>query len=341
MRRRTLYFAAPGRVEAREEACEAPGPGQVLVRALVSAISAGTEMLVYRGQVPEEMAADETIAALAGRFAYPLKYGYALVGQVAAVGDGVESVWRDRLVFAFHPHESHFVTSTDHLTPIACAPEAAVFLPNLETAVNLLLDGKPLIGEEIVVFGQGVVGLLTTALLARMSPGRLVTVDPLPARRELSRSLGATASLDPTEPDLGGRVLAAFGRERPEPAADLAYELSGSPAALDQAIAVTGYSGRVVIGSWYGRKPVTLDLGGRFHRSKIRLIASQVSRIAPDLSGRWTTARRLRVAHDLLPALTADLPRLITHDFPIERAEDAYRLLDQHPSETLQVLLRY
>jgi threonine dehydrogenase-like Zn-dependent dehydrogenase len=132
---------------------------------------------------------------------------------------------------------------------------------------------------------------------------------------------------------VGGERRAAWS------GADLTYELSGNPAALDQAIAATGYSGRVVIGSWYGRKPVSLDLGGRFHRSKIRLVASQVSRLAPGLTGRWDTQRRLRTAWTMLRAVRPG--QLITHRFPIEHAADAYALLDEHPAEVVQVMLTY
>jgi len=121
--------------------------------------------------------------------------------------------------------------------------------------------------------------------------------------------------------------------------ADLTYELSGSPAALDQAIRVTGYAGRVVLGSWYGSKRASLDLGGRFHRSRIRLLSSQVSSLAPEFSGRWSKERRFSVAWKMLQELKPS--RWITHRFPLEEAEQAYRLLDTQPGEALQVLFTY
>ena len=62
--RRTLVFPSPGRVEVREEPCPAPPPDEVLVEATVSAISAGTEMLVYRGHLPPGMPVDATIRGL-------------------------------------------------------------------------------------------------------------------------------------------------------------------------------------------------------------------------------------------------------------------------------------
>jgi threonine dehydrogenase-like Zn-dependent dehydrogenase len=212
-------------------------------------------------------------------------------------------------------------------------PAAAVLLPTLETAVNLVLDGRPLIGERLVVVGQGVVGLLTTALLARFPLDDLVTVEALPSRRDWSLRLGARHCLSPEEAAAG--LVDRLGVER----ADLTYDLTGNPAALDLAIAATGDAGRVVIGSWYGRKPVTVALGGRFHRSKMTLIASQVSGIAPRLSGRWSTRRRLTTAATLLPSMQPE--RLITHRLPFEAAATAYRLLDERAGEALQIVLTY
>ncbi len=336
-----LYFTAPYQVAVREESLPPPAAGQVLVATLVSAISPGTELLIYRGQAPTDIPVDATIPALAGEFGFPLKYGYAAVGRVIAVGSAVEEHWHGRLVFAFRPHESHFLTSPADLLPLpsTLTPEEAVFLPNIETAVNFLMDGQPLIGEQVVVFGQGVVGLLTTALLARFPLSRLITVDRYPLRRERSLGLGAHASLDPEGPSTLTHLHACPQQEHSAVGADLTYELSGDPGALDQALAATGFGGRVVIGSWYGRKRASLNLGGRFHRSRIRLISSQVSTIAPEWAGRWTKSRRLQVAWEMLQAVRP--APLITHRVPIAQAHQAYALLDQHPEQAMQVLLTY
>jgi len=335
MKRLALYFTAPYRVSVQEEPLAPPAADQVLVQTLVSAISPGTELLFYRGHAPTDLPVDETIAALAGTVGFPLKYGYAAVGQVVAVGAQVAPEWQGQLVFSFHPHESQFLASLTELLPVpsSLSPEAAAFLPNMETAVNFLMDGQPLIGEQVVVFGQGVVGLLTTALLARLPLASLVTLDRYALRRQTSLAMGAHASLDPAEPQALSRLHAA------QQGADLTYELSGNPAALDQAIAATGFSGRVVIGSWYGQKRADVNLGGRFHRSRIRLISSQVSTLAPEWTGRWSKARRLQVAWQMLEQMRPT--QLITHRFPLAQAARAYAMLDQHPEDALQVLLTY
>jgi len=341
VKRQSVTFTAPYAVEVRTETLPAPAAHQLLVAAQVSAISPGTEMLVYRGQMPGDMPLDATISALDGAFAYPLKYGYATVGRVLACGTAVSPSWHDRLVFAFHPHESHFLAAPDELIPVpdGLDAETAVLLPNMETAVSFLMDSQPLIGEQVAVFGQGIVGLLTTALLAQLPLARLVTADRHPLRRDWSTRLGAHASLDPAAPSLTADMLAELQQDRPYPGADLALELSGHPAALDQAIAVTGYNGRVLIGSWYGTKPVSLNLGGRFHRSHMQLISSQVSHLAPRWHGRWTSQRRLQTAWAQLARCQP--ARLITHRFALAQAAAAYRLIDQQPEQTIQVLLTY
>jgi 2-desacetyl-2-hydroxyethyl bacteriochlorophyllide A dehydrogenase len=335
VKRKTLYFTAPRQVELREEALPALEADDVLVETTCSAISAGTEMLIYQGRFPRDLEADATISALRGGFKYPLAYGYACVGIVRETGAQVDRTWRDKLVFAFQPHTSHFITTPDSLFPIpeSLQPESACFLPNMETAINLVQDGAPIFGERVLVLGQGIVGLLTASLLSEFPLDVLVTADCYALRCD-SSPVPRRLSLDPHAP--GFRQEAnGFLKQ----GADLTFELSGNPAALNDAIALTTFSGRVVIGSWYGEKPAEVELGGRFHRSRIKLISSQVSTIAPELEGRWDKARRFDAAWKALERIQPE--KWITHRFSIGDAADAYRLLDEGPQETLQVLFTY
>jgi 2-desacetyl-2-hydroxyethyl bacteriochlorophyllide A dehydrogenase len=334
MQRKSLYFTAPGQIELRSETCPAPAAGEVLVRTRLSAISSGTELLIYRGQAPEDLAADDEIASLEGQLSFPLKYGYAAVGEVVACGPDVDEAWLGRDVFSFQPHQTHFTAPISRVIPLpeGISREGATFLPNMETAVNFVMDGRPLIGERVAVFGQGIVGLLTTALLVRFPLSALISLDRYPNRRQASRQVGADITHDPTEEG----VLQTM---RGQDGVDLAYELSGNPAGLVDALEVVGFAGRVVIGSWYGQKRTDLNLGGRFHRSRIRLISSQVSTLAPELRGRWDKARRFDVAWAMIRQVKPE--RLITQRIPFEQAERAYTLLDCHPEQAIQVLLDY
>ena len=196
VKRRAVLFTAPGAVEVCTEEIAQPQGDELLVETVVSAISAGTEMLFYRGQVPTGMSADSSIDGLTDEVSYPLKYGYACVGRICeavfpptrqgetAGADGqIDAAGKEdnRYYFAFHPHESHFCASPEALLPVpeGMAPAQAALLPNAETAVNLVMDGAPLVGERVLVMGLGIVGLLTTALLAQFPLAALIAVDPL------------------------------------------------------------------------------------------------------------------------------------------------------------------
>jgi len=330
----SLEFAAPRRIELVAESLDSPAPGQALVRTLTSAISAGTELLAFRGQLGPDTPLDETLGAL-GRatFAFPFRYGYACVGEVVAVGQGVDTTWIGRRVFAFQPHATLFLAPVADLlrVPDGLDPERAALLAHMETAVNLILDGAPLYAENVLVIGLGTVGLLTTALLARFPLAVLAASEPLSHRTQAAGALAAP------RPVVTGRdeILRAL-----EPrGADLIYELSGNPAALDDAIAAAGHEARVVVGSWYGEKPAHVDLGGRFHRRRLRLLSSQVSHIGAALSARWDRQRRLDAAWSALGDI--DVRPLISHRIPFEKAAAAYDLLDRSPEPVLQVLLDY
>lgn len=290
-------------------------------------------MLVYRGQVPADLALD--LPTLAGSFHFPIKYGYASVGRVVEVGRGDTSLREGDLVFVHHPHQEAYVVPASLPIPLpeGIEPERGVFTANLETAVNVLLDAHPRFAERVVIFGQGVVGLLITQVARLAGASLVVVVDPIASRRELARDLGADVALTPDEAP--ARVKELTGGV----GADVVVEASGHGAALQQAIDSAAFQGTVVVCSWYGTKPVSLQLGGAFHRGRLRLVSSQVSNLEPALSPRWDFARRRAVASDLLRRLP--LERLITHRIPFEQAAEAYALVDEHPEQTVQVMLTY
>jgi 2-desacetyl-2-hydroxyethyl bacteriochlorophyllide A dehydrogenase len=342
--RRRVRFTAPEEVEVTTEAIPAIGPDEVRVRTQYSAISPGTERLVYSGQVPDTLLADATIEALEGEdLSFPLSYGYACVGRVEEVGTEVSEEWRNASVFAFQPHVSHFVTSPESLIRVPSSVDLrdAVMIPSVETAVNLVMDGRPMIGEVAIVFGQGVVGLLTVRLLADHPLGMLLTVDLSASRRARSEAMGVTSVSSVSElPQVDGfaQNLTQGSSSDNIERADLVYELTGRPSVLNDAVDCTGFDGRIVVGSWYGTKTAPIDLGGRFHRSRMQIISSQVSTIDPSLRGRWTKDRRMSVVLDLLPDLRPS--DLITDRFAVEAAPRVYNQLTSDV-QMLQPIFEY
>lgn len=332
MNARTLYFTEPGRIDLHDEPLDPPTGDDLLVETAASGISAGSELLVYRGEFPDSIAVDETIDALDGSFEYPIAYGYSTVGEVVDTGPESEE-WDGQRVFCFAPHGTHVRSTPEAVValPEDIHTDSATLLPTVETATNLVLDGQPRVGERVVVFGAGPVGLCTTHALAGFPLDELVVVEPIEARRETARTLGADRVIAPED-------AVPFASSEPE-GADLVYELSGRPETLDDAIATAGYDSRLVVGSWYGTKRANVDLGGSFHRDRIDLLSSQVSTLAPELRGRWDKSRRFDVAFDRLRTLDTDA--LATHRVPFGNAAEAYHLLDTNPAEALHVILTY
>ena len=326
---RGLWFAAPRRVEIRDATVPPLDDGQVLVRTTFSGISAGTEMLAFRGQLDAEMPVDETIGALGGTFRYPFQYGYSCVGRVEqsrsalVVGD---------LVFAFHPHQDRFVLDAAGAVPLDGRNERmSTLLPMAETALQITLDAGPVFRETVVVFGLGVVGLLTVALLRRAG-AEVIAVEPQGWRRDVAAALSVTA-VDPA--DVHDAMHAAGRRD----GVALVIEASGNPAVLPDALSLLAHEGTALVASWYGTREVSLPLGGAFHRRRLTIRSTQVSTIPAALSARWDRSRRQREVVALLDSLPLDL--LATHTFAFDDAEQAYAAIDDGQAGLVHVALGY
>ena len=306
--RRAVEFTAPRQVHVVEEPVPAPGKGQLLLRTLCSLVSTGTEIKVYQGDVDSDQPADLTIASMQGaKMGYPMRYGYSLVGEVVAVGEGVQEDWVGQTVFSFSPHASAVVVDAAGVlrVPADVSPEDAAFLPSVETAVSLVQAAKPILGDRVLVVGQGLIGLLTGAVLQQLTHAEVTVADVSDQRLAVSAAFtpnvivwNPSALPDPHRP------------HHPQPPFDVSIEVSGNPKGLQTAIDHTGAYGKVVVGSLFGEGLSALRLGLKFHRSGVRLLTSQVSHIPPELSGRWDKQRRFDVAWRVLRAIRPS--RLLT-----------------------------
>src|SRR5690348_4578268 len=312
---RALFHTAPRCVEIREQPTPLPAPGELLVRTLCSGISGGTERLVYRGEVPAELALDDTIDALGGAFSYPFAYGYACVGEVAESGQAV---------FAFHPHQDVFAARAGELIPLPpIDPAPATLLPLVETALQVTLDAGTGYRDRVIVLGAGVLGLLT-GLLLQGAGWRPLLAEPLAWRRAVAGRCGA-ATVAPEE-------LA-------EQKVPLVIDASGNPDAPAMALNLLAHEGTLLIASWFGTKPVALPLGGAFHRRRLIIRSTQVSTVPARLSGTWTRSRRRQETVELLTELP--LAQLCTHVFGFGQAAEAFRAVDQGLPGLMHAVLDY
>ena len=296
-----LWYSRPGHAEIRQETLAPPGADEVRVRALFGALSRGTEALVLAGRVPESEFERMRAPFMAGHFPFPVKYGYATVGRI----EGDTEALRGRNVFTLHPHQDLFniPVGAAILLPETLPPQRAVLAANMETALNAVWDAAPGPADRIAVVGAGVVGSLVAYLCGRFPGAEVTLVDVNPARAELARALGVNfASAETAEGDC-----------------DLVVHASGNPAGLGTALALAGEEATVLEMSWYGDAPVTAPLGGAFHSRRLRLVSSQVGRIAPSHRPRWTYGRRLAAALALLADARLDAllaPAIAFQDLP-------------------------
>jgi len=284
-----LWYVSPGRAEIREQPLREPASGDVRVRALYSAISRGTERLVFAGAVPESEFERMRAPFMGGAFPFPVKYGYAMVGRVESGPDRL----RDRVVFALHPHQSAFTLAADAVIPVPDQVSAsrAVLAANMETALNAVWDAAPGPADHIAVVGAGVVGALVAWLCARIPGTRVTLVDVEPTRAGLARAFGTQFAA----PEAAPRDC------------DLVVHASGTAAGLATALELAGEEASILELSWYGTQDIAAPFGRSFHSRRLRLVSSQVGRVAPSHRPRWTPSRRLAAAIDLLadPALDA------------------------------------
>jgi 2-desacetyl-2-hydroxyethyl bacteriochlorophyllide A dehydrogenase len=325
---RAVWFVAPYRVDVSDVAVRKPEAGDVLVRAEFSGISGGTELLAYRGELDAGAPRDETLGALAGTFEYPFTYGYSVVGTVEASRSEFAEGTR---VFAFHPHQDRFVVSARDVVPLPDADaRAGTLFPLVETALQVSLDAGVRYGEVVAVLGLGPVGILSALLMAG-SGAIVVASDPKPWRREAARGCALEAVAPDQLPD--GVLAASSGR-----GADVLVEATGNPDVLSESLGLLAREGVALVASWYGAKPVTLPLGGDFHRRRLELRSTQVSTLG-HRAGRWDRQRRLELTRDLLGVLPVSA--LATHTLPFERASEAYAALDRADDGLVHVALAY
>ncbi|WP_433454050.1 zinc-dependent alcohol dehydrogenase [Streptomyces sp. CA-142005] len=318
---RAFWLRSPGHGELRDITLAEPAEDEVVVRALYSGVSRGTETLVFRGGVPESQHAVMRAPFQEGDFPGPVKYGYLSVGQVE---EGPAELV-GRTVFCLYPHQSRYVVRVNAVTvvPERVPAERAVLAGTVETAVNALWDAAPLIGDRIAVVGGGMVGCSVAALLARFPGVRLQLVDADPARAKTAEALGVNFAT----PD------SALGD------CDLVVHASATEAGLTRALQLLAPEGTVVELSWYGDRRVALPLGEAFHSRRLTVRSSQVGTVSPAARAGRGYAERMALALDLLadPALDA----LITGESAFEQLPDVMPQLASGEIPALCHRIRY
>jgi hypothetical protein len=318
---RAFWVTRPGHGEIREQRLSPIAAGEVLVRTQFTALSRGTESIVYHGRVPASEHSRMRCPYQDGDFPAPVKYGYANVGRVL-LGP---SELRDRLVFSLYPHQTEFIVPAEAVIPLPenVPPERAVLAANLETALNAIWDARPLAADRISVVGGGVLGCLCAFLLEQLAGVDLELVDPALERRKVADALGIR------------HVTPESARSE----RDLILHASGAPAGLRAALTLAATEATIVELSWYADSMVELPLGQAFHARRLSLRSSQVGNLSPNARPRHTRRSRLALALELCAAPALDA--LIEPDIEFEALPEAAARVLAADSRVLCQRIRY
>lgn len=295
--------------------------GDLMVRTCYSAISRGSETLVFNGQVPASEYQRMRAPFQSGDFPGPVKYGYSNVGVVE---QGAHD-WHGRYVYCLYPHQTHYRITADDVVPLPddVPPRRAILGANMETALNALWDAAPGIGDRISVIGAGVVGSLVAWLCARLPGAHVQLIDIDERKRFLGDALGVDF-----------RTPADADDEQ-----DLVIHASASDAGLQTALLIAGFEASVVEMSWYGSRDVNLPLGQAFHARRLTLRSSQVGSVSPSHRARWNHKRRLSLALSLLDHDCLDV--LISGESHFRDLPRTLKRLSQGDDDTLCERIRY
>lgn len=330
---RALWFSGPRVADLRTEPLRPPGDGELMVRSIVSLISPGSEMLIYRGEANPHAAM--ALPTGEGGGGFPVKCACQVVGRVEACGAGTTHAAGD-LLLVRHPHQDRFVVRDDPAlvfpVPPDLPPERAVFANLVDVAVNAVLDVPIRIGDAVVVHDAGIVGSLC-AQLAQATAGTVIVVDAAESRRRIALDWGAHAAVDPAgAPAAIREITAARG-------ADVAIEATGTTAGLQAAMEATGVEGTVVAVTFSGSLDVPVPVSPHFYYRRQRLVSARVNSVGSGLQPRWDFARRMEVGISLLRSERVRVHA--THSFPFDRAPEAYELADRHADEVMGITLTY
>lgn len=339
---KAAFITGPRKIEIRDYEVGVVHENEVKVRTLFTGFSSGTEMSIYRGTAPfYRKKFDPNLRLFLESnevWNYPIRYGYINVGKVMELGSKVTSLQKEDVIFSSQSHQTESIVKASDATklPKDVDPVLGVFIANVNTTFNGILDSHINLGETVTIFGCGLLGQLLIQQAKLSGAAQIIAIDMLDKRLDIALASGADIVLNPTkEKDIALKIR----RLTNNIGSDVVIDVSGSDKALNEAIRTAAFQGTVVAMSWYQGGASNLFLGDEFHHNRITIKCSQAGSVDLTLSHRWNDQRRINTVLKLLKILK--LKELISHRFDFTEIASAYELIDQHPEEVLQVAVEY
>jgi len=339
---KAAFITALREVQIRDYEAGVVQENKVKVKTLFTGFSHGTEMNVYRGTASfyrKRFDPDLRLFLETDKVRdYPIRYGYINVGEITELGGEVARVQKGDMVLTFQPHQTESVVNADDVVKLSkdIDPLLGIFIPNLSTTFNGILDSHINLGETVTVFGCGLLGQLLIQQAKLSGAGQVIAVDMIDKRLDIASLSGADILLNPKkEKDIALKIR----RLTSNIGSDVVIDVSGSDKVLHEAIRTTAFQGTVIAMSWYQGGASDLFLGEEFHSNRITIKCSQTGSVDVALTHRWNNQRKLNTVLKLLKTLK--LKELVSHRFSFADIASAYKLIDQHPEEVLQVVVEY
>ena len=341
---KVVRFAAPYQVEVAEYPERALAPGEVRIATLYSGISSGTELSHYRGTNPGVSKKYDPVSKLFRTAEvthwYPRSSGYEEVGHVVETGPAVDGVKMGDVVFGTWQHHSTCIMEGEQAQRqkllAGLDPLQGIFSQIGAIALNGILDAQINVGETVAIFGQGTLGLITTQL-AKLSGATVIAVDLYPKRLEMASSLGADCVINSKQAEPAEEIKRLTGFK----GADVCLEVSGSTAALHEAIRSAAYSAKVVSLGFFQGEASGLYLGEEFHHNRVQVICSQIGGINQAYTYRWDHFRLNKTIMQLQERGSLRLLELVSGIYPYEQAASAYERLDKEQADVIQLVLDF
>jgi 2-desacetyl-2-hydroxyethyl bacteriochlorophyllide A dehydrogenase len=339
---RAVVFTEPNTVELQQIPPPRLAPGQILVRTRVTSISPGTELLVLTGRLP---------LIQRGQIQYPLVPGYENCGEIVEIASGVQgfeigdrvycegnstfadvtSCWGGHSEYVAIPGSEAFKL------PATVSDEEGTFTCLASIALHGVQRGVIGIGDTVAVFGQGVIGLLATQAALLAGADRVIAVDLLERRLELSKQLGASHTVNAGTDDPIARIRELTGGK----GCQVVIEVTGSSGVAASVPRACAERGRLVLLGMYSA-PISFDYWD-IYPLELDILSSRGAgpKISDNAFARWTWASTYRQTLDLMSRGRIRVSSLVTHRLPIKQIMQGYDALLHQPNETLKVILQW
>jgi threonine dehydrogenase-like Zn-dependent dehydrogenase len=339
-----LMLLGPGDARFQDRPLPAPGPGDAVIRPLLSSFKHGTEMMAYSGRSPfarRRFDPDLRLFLNRGEPAdfYPRPMGSMMVGEIEWAGPEAKGLAAGQTVYGWAPIADRHVLHSEAVAPLrGLSPDQALCIDPASFALGAVIDGAIAPSETVLVTGLGAIGLFVVQYCVARG-ARVIAASSFERRRELAARFGAAEIHDPAaDADIARSIKQAGG------GVDAAIECSGNLDRLSQAIRTTRQCGRVVCVGFYGPADSRLDLGEEFFHNRITLLASlpalnwnNPARADPPLYARDLQ----RLAADDFAAGTLSAAGILDPILPFAEAESAVRRIAEAPETVVKAVLRH